>query len=166
VHNGHVGAYQRLRRDLLLAVHPDLFGNIAGSTDSELLFHLALTFGLMDDPIAGIARMAGFVEATAAAAGVAEPALQMTVGVSDGVRLYAARYASGPEVNTLFVSEHPESVRMLYPDSERLTHFGNDARVVVSEPLTDLPGVWREVPAGTALTIGEDIEERPFQPIE
>jgi hypothetical protein len=37
--------------------------------------------------------------------------------------------------------------------------------VVVSEPLTHLPGVWREVPAGTALIIGEDIEERPFQPI-
>ncbi|MBO0882155.1 MAG: class II glutamine amidotransferase, partial [Mycobacterium sp.] len=166
VHNGHVGAYRQLRRDLLLAVHPDLFGNIAGSTDSELLFHLALTFGLMDDPIAGIARMAGFVEAVAAAAGVEEPALQMTVGVSDGVRLYAARYASEPEANTLFVSEHPESVRMLYPDSERLTHFGDDARVVVSEPLTDLPGVWREVPAGAALIIGEDIEERPFQPIE
>jgi predicted glutamine amidotransferase len=166
VHNGHIGGYQRLRRDLLLAVRPDLFGNIAGSTDSELLFHLALTFGLMDDPIGGIARMAGFVEAAVTAAGVGEPALQMTIGVSDGVRLYAVRYASGPEVNTLFVSEDPESVRMLYPDNQRLTHFGDDARVVVSEPLTDLPGVWREVPAGTALTIGEGIEERPFQPIK
>ena len=165
VHNGHVGGYQRLRRDLLFAVRPDLFGNIAGSTDSELLFHLALTFGLTDDPIAGLGRMAGFVEAAAAAAGVGEPALQMTIGVSDGVRLYAARYASGPEVNTLFVSEDPESVRMLYPDDERLMHFGDDARVVVSEPLTDLPGVWREVPAGTALIVGDDIEERPFQPI-
>jgi len=69
-----------------------------------LLFHLALTFGLTDDPIVGIARMAGFVEATAAAAGVDEPALQMTVGVSDGVRLCAARYAIGPEANTLFVA--------------------------------------------------------------
>jgi predicted glutamine amidotransferase len=165
VHNGYVGGYHRLRRDLLFAVRPDLFGNIAGSTDSELLFHLALTFGLTDDPIAGIARMAGFVETAAAAAGVREPALQMTIGVSDGVRLYAARYASGPEVNTLFVSEDPESVRMLYPDNERLMHFGDDARVVVSEPLTHLPGVWREVPAGTAMIIGEDIEERPFQPI-
>ena len=165
VHNGHVGGYQRLRRDLLFAVRPDLFGNITGSTNSELMFHLALTFGLTDDPIAGIARMAGFVEAAAAAAGVDEPALQMTIGVSDGARLYAARYASGPEVNTLFVSEDPESVRMLYPDSERPMHFDDDARVVVSEPLTQLPGAWREVPAGTALIIGEDIEERPFQPI-
>jgi len=109
--------------------------------------------------------MAGFVESAAAAAGLGEPALQMTIGVSDGERLYAARYASGPEVNTLFVSEDPESVRMLYPDNERLMHFGDDARVVVSEPLTHLPGVWREVPAGTALIVGKDIEEQAFEPI-
>jgi predicted glutamine amidotransferase len=146
-------------------VHPDLFGNIAGSTDSELLFHLAPTFGLTDDPIAGIARMAGFVEATATAAGLDEPALQMTVGVSDGVRLYAVRYASGPEVNTLFVAEDLQAVRMLYPDNERRVHFGDFARVVVSEPLTHLPGMWREVPAGTALIIDEHIEERSFQPV-
>ncbi|WP_231994741.1 class II glutamine amidotransferase [Mycobacterium sp. ACS4054] len=165
VHNGHVGGYSRLRRELLFAVDPDLFGNIAGSTDSEVMFHLALTFGLTEDPITGIARMAGFVEAVADAAGVAEPALQMTVGVSDGARLYAVRYASGPEVNTLFVNEDQQSVRMLYPQDEGAGHFGDDARVVVSEPLTTLPGAWREVPAGTALIIGDDIEERPFQPI-
>jgi glutamine amidotransferase len=164
VHNGYVAAYEKLRRELLLAVRPDLFGNIAGSTDSELMFHLALTFGLADDPITGIARMAGFVEATAAAAGVNEPALQMTVGVSDGTHLYAVRYASGPEVNTLFVSEDPASVELLYPD-DGLVHFGDDARVVVSEPLTDLPGAWREVPVGSALVIGKDVEERPFRPI-
>ena len=165
VHNGHIGGYRRLRRDLLFAVRPDLFENISGSTDSELMFHLALTFGLTEDPIGAIARMAGFVEATAAAAGVDEPALQMTVGVSDGTRLYAARYASGPKVNTLFVSEDPDSVRMLYPEDERLAHFGDDARVVVSEPLTRLPGMWREVPPGTALVIGDEIEQRPFQPV-
>jgi len=165
VHNGYVADYDRLRRELLLAVHPDLFRNIAGSTDSELLFHLALTFGLPDDPIGGIARMAGFVEETSAAAGVQEAALQMTVGVSDGVQLYAARYASGPEANTLFVSEDPESVRMLYPETERVAHFSDDARVVVSEPLDDLPGLWRKVPSGTALIIGEHVREQTFQPI-
>jgi predicted glutamine amidotransferase len=81
------------------------------------------------------------------------------------VRLYAVRYASGPEVNTLFVSEDPASVRMLYPDNEGLDHFGDDARVVVSEPLTQLPGMWREVPPGSALLIDKYIEERAFQPI-
>jgi glutamine amidotransferase len=165
VHNGYVADYEDLRRELLLAVRPELFTNIEGSTDSELLFHLALTFGLTDDPITGLARMAGFVESTAKAAGVTAPALQMTVGASDGTRLYAARYASGTQVNTLFVSEDAASVRMLYPENERLSHFGDDARVVVSEPLADLPGLWREVPVGTALVIGDDIQERDFRPI-
>jgi predicted glutamine amidotransferase len=165
VHNGYVADYEVLRRELLLAVRPDLFTNIEGSTDSELLFHLALTFGLAEDPIAGLALMAGFVETAAAAAGVTDPALQMTVGVSDGTRLYAARYASGTEVNTLFVSEDVGSLRMLYPENERFSHFSDGARAVVSEPLIDLPGMWREIPAGTALVIGDDIQERSFQPI-
>ncbi|MBV8348031.1 MAG: class II glutamine amidotransferase [Mycolicibacterium sp.] len=165
VHNGYVANYQQLRRELLLAVDPELFTNIAGSTDSELLFHLALTFGLTDDPIRGLARMAGFVEATAAAAGLTDPALQMTVGISDGRRMYAARYASGPEVNTLFLSEDAASVRMLYPANERPAHFSDDARVVVSEPLDDLPGLWRAVEPATALVIGDDIEQEDFHPI-
>jgi hypothetical protein len=37
--------------------------------------------------------------------------------------------------------------------------------VVVSEPLVDLPGMWREVPVGSALVIGDDIQEQGFQPI-
>jgi predicted glutamine amidotransferase len=166
VHNGYIANYDALRRDLLLAIHPELFNNIAGSTDSELMFHLALTFGLAEEPIEGLARMAGFVEATAAAAGVEEPAVQMTVGLSDGVRLYATRYASGSEVNNLFVNEDTRSVRDLYPEDERLSHFTDDARVVVSEPLTHLPGLWREVPPGSALIIDKDnVEERGFEPI-
>ena len=101
--------------------------------------------------------MAGFVEDTGAAHGIAEP-LQMTIAVSDGERLYAARYASGPVVNSLFVSEDATAIRALYPDDERFSVFSEESRAVVSEPLGDLPGVWREVPAGTALVVqpGDD----------
>jgi predicted glutamine amidotransferase len=164
VHNGYIADYKRLRRDLLFAIRPDLFTNIAGSTDSELMFHLALTFGLEDDPIGGLERMAGHIEALGAAQGIAEP-LQMTIGLSDGERLYAVRYASGPVVNTLHVSEDIEALRQLYPADERFAHFGDEARVVVSEPLIALPDLWREVTPSSALVIqkGPD-EERPFQP--
>jgi predicted glutamine amidotransferase len=152
VHNGYIAEYGRLRRDMMLTVRPDLFPEIRGTTDSELMFFLALTFGLEDDPIGGLERMAGFVEARGAAAGVAEP-LQMTVGVTDGERLYAARYASGRTVNTLYYSADMESLRQLYPLQERFAHFGGEARAVVSEPLVALPGLWHEVPAGSALTV-------------
>ena len=41
----------RLKRDLVLAVDPDLYPLMLGTTDSEVLFHLALTLGLRDDPV-------------------------------------------------------------------------------------------------------------------
>ena len=153
-----------LRRSLMMELQPELFPEIIGTTDSELLFHLALTYGLDDDPIQALERMAGFVEGVAEEAGVAEP-LQMTVGLSDGTRIYAVRYASGPVVNTLFVSEDVESIRLLHPESERLGRFSRGARLVVSEPLVDLPGAWREVPPSTAIVVdGWSVEERPFVP--
>ena len=54
---------------------------------------------------------------------------------------------------------------MLYPENERISHFSDGARAVVSEPLIDLPGMGREVPAGTAVIIREDIQEHNFRPI-
>jgi predicted glutamine amidotransferase len=128
------------------------------------MFFLALTFGLEEDPLGALERMAGFVEETGRRRGVGEP-LQMTVAVSDGRRLFAARYASGPVVNSLFVSEDARSIRALYPDDERFAIFSEESRVIVSEPLGDLPGIWREVPPGTALVVqpGEDLE-LPFKP--
>ena len=51
-HNGGIREFATVRRDLLFAVDPALFPGIAGSTDSELMFYLALTFGLEQDPMA------------------------------------------------------------------------------------------------------------------
>jgi predicted glutamine amidotransferase len=159
MHNGFIDDYLRLRRDLLLAVDPALFAEIEGTTDSELMFYLALSFGLEDEPLAALERMAGFVEETGRRHGVAEP-LQMTVAVSDGERLYAARYASGPVVNSLYVTADASAVRELHPEDPRFRGFSDDARAVVSEPLGDLPGLWQEVPAGTALVVQAGEDER------
>jgi predicted glutamine amidotransferase len=160
VHNGFIDHYVRLRRDLLLAVDPRYFDFIEGTTDSELLFHLALTFGLDDEPLPALERMAGFVEATGRRHGVNEP-LQMTVGVSDGERLYAVRYASGQVVaNSLYVSNDAADVRLLYPENERLQRLSDEARAVVSEPLADLPGLWSEVPPSSALIVQPGADEQ------
>jgi len=165
VHNGYVADYKKVRRDLLLAVAPELFDNIDGTTDSELLFYLALTFGLADDPLRGLERMAGFVEEVGLRHGITNP-LQMTLGLSDGKRLYAVRYASGEVVNSLFVSENMDAIRALYPERERLHHMQSDARTVVSEPLIKLPGAWLEVPTSTALVVQPGhFEMKPFAPV-
>jgi glutamine amidotransferase len=165
MHNGFIDGYRAVRRDLLLAVAPELFPSVEGTTDSELMFHLALTFGLETEPVAGLERMAGFVEETGRRHGVAEP-LQMTVAASDGERLYAARYASGPVVNSLYVTADAAAVREMHPEESRLRGFSDEARAIVSEPLGDLPGLWNEVPAGTAWIVKAGVDEQvPFRPV-
>src|SRR5215218_8009619 len=46
VHNGVVGDFRTVRRDLMMAIDPEFFPGIEGSADSEVLFYLALSFGL------------------------------------------------------------------------------------------------------------------------
>jgi predicted glutamine amidotransferase len=167
VHNGVINGFQSLRRDLLLAIDPVLFDAVGGSTDSEALFYLALTFGLEHDPLGAVEQAVGFVEATGREHGIENP-VQMTLGISDGERLYAVRYSTEHRSRTLFVSEDVESVRALHPDNPRLQRLSDEDRVVVSEPFSDLPGAWREVPESTALIIqrgpDEQLDFRPRAP--
>ena len=70
-----------------------------GSTDSEVMFFLALTFGLRDDPVAAVERIVGFVEATGRQHGVDNP-IQMTIGTTDGERFFGFRYSSEGQSRT------------------------------------------------------------------
>jgi len=145
VHNGLVRDFERLRRDLMLAVDPALFPAIVGSTDSEVMFYLALTFGLRESPVAAVERMAGFVEETGRRHGVEDP-LQMTVGASDGEQLWAFRYSSEGASRSLFFSTAVTALRELYPENPRLQGVSDETRIVVSEPLGELVGAWQPVP--------------------
>ncbi len=93
MNNGLISDFPAVKRDLALAVDPTLFLEIEGSTDSKLLFFLALTFGLEGDPPTAVARAVGLVEATGRRHGVAYP-VQMTVATSNGDSLLAFRYSS------------------------------------------------------------------------
>jgi len=157
MHNGAIAEFHRLRRDLALAVDPRLFLDIEGSTDSELMFFLALTLGLEEDPPGAVARMAGLVERVGHAHGVEYP-LQMTVALTDGERLWAFRYSSQGASRSLFYSTRVKTLRSLHPDMAFLREVSDDTRLIVSEPLGDLPGAWNEVPESTYGVVqpGED----------
>lgn len=120
VHNGMISEFRRIRRDL------------------------ALTLGLTDDPPGAVPRMAGLVETTAETHGVPHP-LQMTVAVTDGERVWAVRYSSEGRSRSLYVSTKVGALRALHPDVSFLPELSDETRLVVSEPLGDLPGAWNEV---------------------
>ena len=165
VHNGFIADFHLLRRDLMLAIDPDLFADIHGSTDTEVVFHLALTFGLEEDPILALERTTGLIEE--AARGTGSP---LRAGE---LRRLRRRRACGRfdtrargRARSLFASGDVESVRRLHPDNPRFQRASPDDRLIVSEPFSDLPGVWQEIPESTAVTVqqGGVLEERPFRP--
>ena len=164
VHNGEIFEVEKIRRELLMRIAPELFSNILGTTDSEVLFHLALTFGLKDDPLGALQRMAGCVESIAREHGVPE-SLWMTLGISDGQMIWAVRYASDGEAPTLYYSKAVEDLVELGLGAHAAQRLGPDARMVVSEPIGKLAKAWVMVPQASALRLGGGaVEVVPFHP--
>ena len=165
VHNGYIADFHVLRRELMLGIAPELFPEVQGSTDTEVVFHLALTLGLERDPVTALERTVGVIERTAERHGIAG-AVQATFGVSDGESIWAVRYATKGPARSLFASAKVDSIRHLHPDNPRFQRLSPDDRLIVSEPFSDLPGVWQEIPESTAVTArrGGVLEERPFTP--
>jgi glutamine amidotransferase len=166
MHNGFIGGFAAVRRDLALAVDPSLYALIEGSTDTELFFYLALTLGLEDDPPQAVERAVGLIEKTGRAHGVEHP-IQMTVATTDGTSVWAFRYSSQGDSRSLFFSTAVATLRAQYPENPILHQVSDESRLVVSEPLGDLAGAWNEVPESTwgVIQAGQD-ELRPFAPRE
>ena len=141
-----------MKRDLTFAVDPSLYPHIHGTTDprsSSISAH------------AGPPRRSDrrrhaavqMIESVGREHGINFP-MQGTMALSDGRpsgRSATRRRGS----RTLFHSQEIDTLREMYPEVERLNIFGRRARVVVSEPLNDLPGAFIEVPESTVAILGE-----------
>ncbi|MFE2210425.1 class II glutamine amidotransferase [Streptomyces canus] len=158
MHNGAIAGFHLMRRELSLLVDPGLYSDIEGTTDSEMMFYLAVTFGLDEDPPGAVARMVGLVERTGRDHGVEFP-VQMTIAVTDGERLWAFRYSSQGSSRSLFYSTRVDTLRELHPDLAFLRGVSDETRLIVSEPLGDLPGAWNEVPESSYGVVGAGDDE-------
>ncbi len=164
MHNGLIHDFNKVKRDLLLEVDPALFPEVEGTTDSELFFHLALTYGLEDDPPRAVEHAVGFIEATGKRHGVPHP-IQMTVATTNGESIWAFRYSSEGKSRSLFYSTNVQTLRAQHPDNPVLYQLSEESRLVVSEPLGDLAGAWNEVPESSYGVIQEGQDELlPFRP--
>jgi predicted glutamine amidotransferase len=164
MHNGLIRDFHLVKRELQGAVDDAYFEFIEGTTDSETMFYLALTFGLEGDPIGAVERMVGFVEDTGRRRGIEHP-IQMTVATTDGETIWAFRYSSEHDSRSLYYSTRMDALKALHPESAELQRLSDETRVIVSEPLGDLAGAWNEAPESHVgiLQPGAD-ELRPFTP--
>ena len=164
MHNGAIREFSRVKRELVLAVDDSLFASIEGTTDSETMFYLALTFGLEDDPVAAVEQTVGFIEDTGHRHGVERP-VQMTVATTDGRCVWAFRYSSEGASRSLYFSTRMDTLQALYPESDELAALSDETRIIVSEPLGDLLGAWNEVPESHVGIVQPGADDlRPFTP--
>ena len=164
MHNGQIAGFQQVKRDLVVAVDPELFPDIEGSSDTEVFFFLALTFGLKDDVPTGVERAVGFIEQVCRRHGIDEP-MRMSVAVSDGHSVWGFRYSSAGVPPSLFYSTQVETLREQHPEMPLFSELSEETRLIVSEPLWELAGAWNEVPASHygVIRAGRD-DLRPFVP--
>ncbi|MDI7864764.1 class II glutamine amidotransferase [Rhizobiaceae bacterium n13] len=148
MHNGQIAGFDRLRRQLENMLDDRLFHARAGSTDSELLFLLALQLGLKEKPLEAMSETIAFVERLSRHL-TGEALVRFTAAFSDGDVLYAVRYATDRRAPTLYAA--PMGTGGGY--------------CLVSEPLNDEADTWVEIPDGSAVVLSENgLDAALFKP--
>ena len=154
MHNGQIDQFERLRRPLENMLPDELFARRYGSTDSELIFLLAVHFGLDSEPLAAIRSALTFIERLAVHFEI-KPDIRFTSAFSDGENLYAIRYGTGGVAPTLYAA--PKGAAGGY--------------CLVSEPLDDDREQWMAIPVQSAVMLGPDglsvsgFETEPSEPV-
>ncbi|MEM7090617.1 MAG: class II glutamine amidotransferase [Pseudomonadota bacterium] len=148
MHNGQIGGFPDFRRNADMLIDSRHYAYRNGTTDSEALFLMACSNGLSDDPKRALERATGQMEEMSRASGSA-PHIRMTVAMSDGETLFAARYATDQHAPSLYISKDDTG----------------PGRAIVSEPLGSDGRGWSEVPAGFFVTVTNgDVDISPFCP--
>jgi len=148
MHNGQIGAWSQIRRQVEHLIPDEFYRSRVGTTDSEAVFLAMLGAGAETDPVAATVRtlrqLTGLVEAS----GTTEP-LRFTAALSDGRDIYAFRFVHNGVPNTLYFREAGTSV------------------VIASEPLDSDRDFWRPVPPGHVLIArsGQPVSLEPFAAI-
>ncbi len=146
MHNGAVGQFDTIRRNLDTALSDDLYQSRTGTTDSEAMFLTALQLGLDRDPRSAIADTLSRIVALQRDAG-AEPYIRFTAAFSDGQALYAVRFAT---------DDHPPS--LYYETSAEGT-----VATLASEP-TEADGQgWTKIPPNSFVVLADGgLDVQPF----
>jgi len=133
MHNGQVGGWARVRRQVEALIPDSLYDARQGTTDSEALLLAAMADGLPDAPVAAMERTLARVHGMMDAAGIDAP-LRFTAALTDGETVWAFRWASDARPPTLYWRQEPGGL------------------VIVSEPIDEERAEWQAMPNGGWLT--------------
>lgn len=146
MHNGRSGGFKDFRKKAEMMVNDTLYSQRLGNTDSEVLFLLALGYGLDGNPLQAMECAVAQFEDLSRKYGNT-PNMRFSTAFTNGKTLYATRYSSDEICPTVY-----------YKYCENFQGW-----CVGSEPLECNSGDWIELPVGNTLVISDgQIEILPF----
>lgn len=147
MHNGQIGQFERYRRQLEALLSDELYNARQGTTDSELMFLLAVGYGLAEDPQRAIERMIEHVVDVCRDDNGQAAVVRFTACFSDGKRLDAVRFSTDAYAPSLYMSQCNKS----------------GAAFLVSEPFEANDRDWKKVTPNSYVSISNgQLMETPF----
>lgn len=166
MHNGGVGGFPELKRQIRRELSDEVYNWLRGQTDSEHFFALFLDRILKKkgkhsakDMVTAMRETIQYTEMLRKKNKIEEPSY-LNIVISDGKRIIGTRYISDPKAEeplSLYYSEGSSYVcengicRMVKADPSQ------HAVLIVSEKLTDLRQDWKKVPVNHAVVVHENI---------
>ncbi|MEM7194825.1 MAG: class II glutamine amidotransferase [Pseudomonadota bacterium] len=138
-HNGQIGHFELVKRDLESVLSDSLYLARRGTTDSEVLFLLLLNEGLEECPVSACIRSLEILEGLRKKLSLSAP-LRLVFVFSNGETLYGVRYASDAFCPTLYCSEN----------------LDNGGVSLASEPLDGNSDNWTAVETSTLIEVSEN----------
>lgn len=132
MHNGQIGGYGKVRRQIENLIPDALYASRSGTTDSEAIFLAAMARGAAGDALGAFTGVLSTVRAITRDAGINE-ALRFAAAFTNGETLYAFRWACDAKAPTLYWRHDAGGLH------------------VVSEPLDETRGIWSALPQGSVL---------------
>ncbi len=161
MHNGKIGGYSTVRRELEYRLKPEYYLNREGSTDSELFFYLLLGNGFTRDPKGAFQRTVAEVLSVMEVEAVDEP-FRMAAAIADGRRIMALRWSSDGKSPSMYYGTGSD-VWIEQGDVRFID--GRGCALVLSEPLDAVNGHWHEVGEGSLVVVENGtVEVMPFAP--
>jgi predicted glutamine amidotransferase len=138
MHNGQIGGYAQVRRELEALLHDDFYIARRGTTDSELIFLLAMqSLERGGSPVSAMEDALRAVRSAMQKKQIDAP-LRFAAVLSDGEQMYAFRYSSDSKPPTLYM------------------RHCNDGVIVASEPLQEDGsdcGAWKAFDHNSAMQL-------------
>jgi glutamine amidotransferase len=140
MHNGGIGEFNLIRRDIGGLLSNDHYCARRGNTDSELFFLLMLTNGLDQNPATALERTIRQISDLARSRNALGSPVRLTCAFSNGTKIFGFRFALDKKSPSLYLSSC-------------LDHGG---RAIASEPLHGTGENWQTIQHNHLVELSRD----------